>query len=122
MVWFQVRFGLRPLQVIQQALGEIRRGKLDRLPENNPLEVEAVVSELNSLLDHNSALLERARTQVGNLAHTLKNPLTVIGNEAKGIDCEQGKVILKQTAAMANSVTLYLSQARILLVRKTDGL
>ncbi len=121
-MWFQVRFGLRPLQVIQQALGEIRRGKLDRLPENNPLEVEAVVSELNSLLDHNSALLERARTQVGNLAHTLKNPLTVIGNEAKGIDCEQGKVILKQTAAMANSVTLYLSQARILLVRKTDGL
>jgi len=61
-VWFQVRFGLRPLQAIQQALGEIRRGVSERLPQNNPLEVEPVVSELNSLLDHNRALLERART------------------------------------------------------------
>lgn len=112
-VWFQVRFGLRPLRAIQQALGEIRRGVSERLPQNNPLEVEPVVSELNSLLDHNRALLERARTQVGNLAHALKNPLTVIHNEAKGIDSEQGRVILKQTTAMANSVELYLSQARI---------
>ena len=112
-VWFQVRFGLRPLHVIQLALGEIRRGVSERLPQNNPLEVEPVVSELNSLLDHNRALLERARTQVGNLAHALKNPLTVIHNEAKGIDSEQGRVIVKQTTAIANSVELYLSQARI---------
>jgi len=43
----------------------------------------------------------------------LKNPLTVIHNEAKRIDSERGIVILKQTTAMANSVELYLSQARI---------
>jgi hypothetical protein len=34
------------------------------------------VHELNALLAHNAALLERARTQTGNLAHALKNPLT----------------------------------------------
>lgn len=124
-VWFQVRFGLRPLHELQQALGDVRRGKMVRLPENNPLEVEPVVSELNNLLDHNKALLERARTQVGNLAHALKNPLTVIRNEAKSIDDERGGVIRAQTAAMANSVELYLSQARIagnagLLSARTD--
>jgi signal transduction histidine kinase len=112
-VWFQVRFGLRPLQAMQRALGDIRKGKAQRLPENFPLEVEPVVSELNGLLDHNRALLERARTQVGNLAHALKNPLTVIRNEAKAIENERGRVIREQTAAMANNVDRYLSQARI---------
>ncbi|MCW8921255.1 MAG: sensor histidine kinase, partial [Sedimenticola sp.] len=81
-VWFQVRFGLRPLQTLQRALGDIRKGKAQRLPENYPLEVEPMVSELNGLLDYNRALLERSKTQVGNLAHALKNPLTVIRNEA----------------------------------------
>jgi len=65
------------------------------------------------LLDHNGALLERARTQVGNLAHALKNPLTVIRNEAGPMENERGRVIREQTAAMANSVDRYLSQARI---------
>ena len=72
-----------------------------------------MVSELNGLLDHNRALLERARTQVGNLAHALKNPLTVIRNEAGPMENERGRVIREQTAAMANSVDRYLSQARI---------
>jgi len=112
-VWFQVRFGLRPLQSLQRALGDIRKGKAQRLPENYPAEVEPVVSELNGLLDHNTALLERARTQVGNLAHAMKNPLTVIRNEAKAIENERGRVIREQTAAMASSVDRYLSQARI---------
>jgi len=67
----------------------------------------------NGLLDHNRALLERARTQVGNLAHALKNPLTVIRNEAGPMENERGRVIREQTAAMANSVDRYLSQARI---------
>lgn len=112
-VWFQVRFGLRPLQTLRRALGDIRKGNAERLPENFPVEVEPVVSELNGLLDHNRALLERARTQVGNLAHALKNPLTVIRNEAKAIESSQGQVIRVQTAAISNSVDRYLSQARI---------
>ena len=112
-VWFQVRFGLRPLQALQQALADVRQGKKQRLPENNPVEVEPVVDELNGLLDHNRALLERARTQLGNLAHALKNPLTVIRNESKAVENEMGRVIREQTSAMANSLDRYLSQARI---------
>ena len=29
-VWLQVRFGLRPLQAMQQALGDLRKGKAQR--------------------------------------------------------------------------------------------
>lgn len=111
-VWFQVRFGLRPLRAMQQALGNIRKGEARRLPENYPKEIKPVVDELNGLLNHNEALLERARTQVGNLAHALKNPLTVIRNEAQTLKNERGFLILNQATAMASSMDRYLSQAR----------
>ena len=112
-VWFQVRFGLRPLKALQQALGDIRLGKEERLPQNFPEEVQPVASELNALLDHNSALLVRARTQAGNLAHAIKNPLTVIRNEAKTIEAEQGNIIRKQADSMTASMNRYLLRVRI---------
>jgi len=111
-IWFQVHFGLRPLQVLQKSLGDIRQGKETRLPQSYPEEIQPIVSELNALLDHNSALLERARTQAGNLAHALKNPLTVIRNEAKAINSSQGLIIRQQTDTMTASMDRYLSQAR----------
>jgi signal transduction histidine kinase len=112
-VWFQVRFGLQPLQTLQQTLGDIRHGKAERLPQSFPQEVQPVVSELNALLDHNATLLERARTQAGNLAHALKNPLTVIRNETNTIEGDQGHIIRRQTDAMASSMDRYLSQVRV---------
>ncbi len=112
-VWFQVRFGLQPLQKLKQTLADIRQGKTDRLPQNFPVEVQPVVNELNALLDHNVALLKRARTHAANLAHALKNPLTVIRNESRNMEEEKALIIKRQTDAMASSMDRYLSRARI---------
>ena len=112
-VWFQVRFGLRPLQELKQALADIRQGKAERLPKSFPEEVQPVVSELNALLDHNASLLQRARTHAANLAHALKNPLTVIRNESRDMEDEKTHIIRQQTDRMAASMDRYLSQARI---------
>ncbi|MEO8325681.1 MAG: HAMP domain-containing sensor histidine kinase [Nitrospirota bacterium] len=111
-VFFQIRIGLRPLSRLQQALVETRLGKTARLPESFPGEVQPVVSELNALLDHNAALLERARTQTANLAHALKNPLTVLTNEARAMEGEQGSLMGEQLKNMTHSVHRYLSRAR----------
>ncbi len=112
-VWFQVRFGLRPLQTLKQALADIRQGKTERLPQSFPEEVQPVVNELNALLDHNVSLLNRARTHAANLAHALKNPLTVIRNESRNMEEEKSLIIKRQTDAMASSIDRYLSRARI---------
>ncbi|GMR06066.1 MAG: sensor histidine kinase [Gammaproteobacteria bacterium] len=112
-VWFQVRFGLRPLQTLKQALADIRQGKTERLPKSFPEEVQPVVNELNALLDHNVSLLNRARTYAANLAHALKNPLTVIRNESRGLEEEKRLIIRRQIDAMASSMDRYLSRARI---------
>jgi signal transduction histidine kinase len=111
-ILFQVRFGLQPLREVQSALGDIRKGKAQRLDGHYPVEIGLVVHELNALLEYNADLLERARTLAGNLAHALKNPLTVIRNEARTIDDEAGRVIRDQTQAMASSIDQHLSRAR----------
>jgi signal transduction histidine kinase len=78
----QVTVGLRPLAVMRERVGEIRRGERLALPEDGPREIAPLAAEVNALIDQNRAIMERARTHVGNLAHALKTPLSVLANEA----------------------------------------
>jgi signal transduction histidine kinase len=110
-VLVQVRYGLRPLRALRHALTKVRAGEDERLSGSFPAEVQPLVSELNALLDHNAALVERARTQTGNLAHALKNPLTVIMNEARALP-EGGDIVREQTAVMRSHIERFLSRAR----------
>ena len=57
--------------------------------------------------------MERARTQVGNLAHALKTPVAVILNEAGAIGGEKGRVLRDQGERMRTHVQHYLDRARI---------
>lgn len=74
----QVRLGLRPLDQLRQAVADVRAGRSEKLPAEQPLEILPLVSELNGLLDQNAANLERARRHVANLAHGLKTPLATL--------------------------------------------
>lgn len=112
-VVLQVRLALKPLKAIRTAIGDVQTGKATRLPQEFPSDVQPLVEELNYLLDHNELLLKRARNQLGDLAHSVKNPLTVIRNEARSMANEQGQIILDQSHAMASSIDHFLSRARI---------
>ncbi|NNC01056.1 HAMP domain-containing histidine kinase, partial [Corallococcus exiguus] len=72
----QIRFGLQPLVRLRAALGAIRRGEAERIQGEYPKDIAPLASEVNLLLETNKEILERARTQVGNLAHALKTPLS----------------------------------------------
>jgi len=112
-VVLQVRLALKPLKAIRTAIGDVQAGKAKRLPPEFPSDVQPLVEELNYLLDHNELLLKRARNQLGDLAHSVKNPLTVIRNEARSMANEQGQIILDQSHAMDSSIDHFLSKARI---------
>ena len=109
----QVRVALRPLKAIRSAISDVQAGITQRLPQDFPSDVQPLVNELNFLLDHNELLLKRARNQLGDLAHAVKNPLTVIRNEARSMESKQGQLILDQSHVMASSIDHYLSRARI---------
>jgi signal transduction histidine kinase len=111
---FQVRFGLAPLKRISEAIADIRSGRTERLEGNFPVEIAPLARETNALIDANRGIVERARTHVGNLAHAIKTPLSVIVNEASahGPDPFASKV-LEQTELMRNQVAHHLERARI---------
>ena len=111
---FQVRFGLAPLTRISESLAAIRAGTAERLAGNFPVEIEPLARETNALIDANREIVERARTHVGNLAHALKTPLSVMMNEAasRGDDPLAVKV-REQTGIMRDQVARHLDRARI---------
>ena len=112
-VFVQVRFGLGPLRHLQQALAAIRTGRAERLEGRFPAEVEPLAHELNALIDHNEKVVDRARTHVGNLAHALKTPLTVLTNEADRQEGPFAETVARQSSAMARQVDHYLARARM---------
>jgi signal transduction histidine kinase len=110
----QVRFGLSPLTRISQRLAAIRSGRAERLEGEFPVEIAPLARETNALLEANREIVERARTHVGNLAHALKTPLSVIVNEAaaRGRDPLAHKV-LEQTDIIRDQVARQLERARL---------
>src|SRR5437762_609463 len=111
---FQVRFGLAPLKRISESIADIRSGRAERLEGEFPVEIAPLARETNALIDANREIVERARTHVGNLAHALKTPLSVIVNEAaaRGDDPLAAKV-REQAAVMRDQVQHHLERARI---------
>jgi signal transduction histidine kinase len=111
---FQVRFGLAPLKRISESIAHIRSGAAERLEGEFPVEIAPLARETNALIEANREIVERARTHVGNLAHALKTPLSVIVNEAatRGSDRFAQKV-LEQTDIMRDQVARQLERARL---------
>ena len=111
-IFIQVKFGLRPLRRMEESLTAIREGKSERLDGEFPSELQPVADELNLLIQSNSEIIERARTQVGNLAHALKTPLSVLTNEARAHKGTLAAKVAEQAHVMRDQVSLYLDRAR----------
>ena len=72
---------LRPLARIRHAVRQVRDGKASRLAGDYPAEIADLADDINRLLDYTAGTVARHRDYAGNLAHSLKTPLTVIANE-----------------------------------------
>ncbi|TWH35952.1 MULTISPECIES: ATP-binding protein [unclassified Aminobacter] len=114
-----ILIGLNPLRRVREALAEIRAGQAHRLDGVFPAEIAPLADETNALIDNNRRIVERSRTQVGNLAHSLKTPLAVLTNEARAIGGKKGQLIAEQAGAMQQQVEHYLQRARMAAQRDT---
>ncbi|MEP2556225.1 MAG: ATP-binding protein [Rhizobiaceae bacterium] len=110
---FVIRIGLRPLAAATDALHDVREGHREKLDGVYPVEIQPLAGEINALIDTNRSIVDRARTQVGNLAHALKTPLAVIVNEVRGSKQDQANLIGEQAELMKSQVQTYLDRARI---------
>lgn len=111
-VVIQVRLGLRPLFALSQEISDLRAGRADELAGRYPAELTPLADQLNALVRHNRDSLERQRAHVGNLAHALKTPLTVLSTastrDAQGL----AALVAAQTQVMRTQVDHHLRRAR----------
>ena len=113
MSFIVARIALRPIGRLSRAVERVREGEANTVTGDFPREVAPLADEVNELLRSNAQIIERARNQVGNLAHGLKTPLAVLRNEAAGSKSRLGEVVLSESEKMTVLVSGYLDKARI---------
>ncbi len=75
---FFLRFGLAPLNQLQNALSDVRMKRTSTILGAFPKEIVPLVEEANALILARSNDLIAARSRAGDLAHALKTPLAVL--------------------------------------------
>ncbi len=111
--WLQVKQILKPVHQLEQEITAIRQGEQVHIERDLPVELQSVGDELNNLIEHNSSILERSRLQASNLAHALKNPISVLRNELQNIDEHSADVMQEQLDKLSQNANTHLSRARL---------
>lgn len=113
---WQFRVGLLPFGRLRRQLAGLRDGSGRRIEGDYPTEVQPLVNDLNSLLEHRQRIVERALRKAGDLAHGLKTPLAVLAQEAERADAagerETASAISAQVERMRRQIEYHLAQAR----------
>lgn len=113
LIALQLSWGLRPLTVLRKELAEIEAGRKDCFQHHYPQEIDPLVKDINRLLIHHQQLLERARTNAGNMAHALKTPLSIMQNELALTHSQQNTLLVSQLQQMRQQIEYHLSASQI---------
>jgi len=121
----QVALGLSPLRAMQRALADVHEGRTQRLQGRFPTEVQPLIDDFNAVLDRNTEVVVRARTQAGNLAHALKTPLSVLDQAAAGTlavhDSELARLVKEQVGLSRRHIDWHLARARVAATQRLPG-
>ena len=111
-----VRAGLRPFDELRRRLGAVREGSARQVEGTYPSEVQPLVKDLNALLSHQEAAVNRAVAKAGDLAHGLKTPLAILSQEAERAATsgqrELAESIGEQVERMRRHIDYHVAQAR----------
>lgn len=110
----QITYALKPIRSVRASLADVRKGLQSRVSDDLPDDLLPLSQEINALIDHNEKIIGRARTHVGNLAHALKTPLTVISNHAQeSKDAKTREILTSSSEQMLTHINHHLQRARI---------
>ncbi len=103
---------LKPLHVISEEVADIERGERDSLGESVPSELKSLTLGLNALLGAERERHSQYRHLLGDLAHNLKTPLSVLQNLGDS-DPAARDTIREQTLLMRQSIDRHTQRATI---------
>ncbi len=112
-----VRSALQPLKTIRKEIHSLEHGELNQLSQSVPAEISPLVLEVNHLLKVLDRRLLRSRNALGNLAHALKRPLTVLQqlrcSDSVDDNAVTEKTLITHTQEMQQLLDRELRRARI---------
>ncbi len=124
----QVAIGLAPLRALQRQLIRVRDGSAGRLDGVFPRELQPLIHDFNAVLDRNAEIVERARTQAGNLAHAIKTPLAALSQAAVATQqrpeaggAELASLVEEQVGLARRHVDWHLARARAAAAQGLPG-
>ncbi len=112
-----IRWGLLPLRRLALDIEQLEAGNIDHLDKNYPTEIVPVTENINHLLQSESAQRKRYKNTLGDLAHSLKTPLTVIRSVLESVKTPENtsstshRSIDEQVERMNNIITHQLNRA-----------
>ncbi len=112
-----LRISFKPFKNIRTQIKRLRQGDIEQLDTHVPEEAFDLVKEINHLLITLESRLQRSRNALGDLAHALKMPLTVIQQLSYNQQIKEQpdiqQSLQKQITAMQNIMGRVLKQARL---------
>lgn len=118
----QLQLALRPLRLLRDRLATVRGGEAARLEGRFPQELQPLVTEFNHVLAENADMVQRARTQAGNLAHAVHTPLSILANAAAQEGTPLAQLVTEQVASARRQVDYHLARARAAAAVRATGL
>jgi len=112
---FILRKSLIPLIKIQHELKSLQQGQLEKLSTDVPSELYPLINEVNHLLGLMQQHLLRSRNSLGDLAHAIKKPLTVIKQltDKHDIPDTSNNILIKQADDIHQITERILKRARL---------
>jgi two-component system sensor histidine kinase PhoQ len=116
LLWLGLTWGFRSLKRLSRELDQVESGRLDQLSEQHPKELLRLTRSLNRLLDGERRQREQYRNSLGDLAHSLKTPLTVLQSMGDVISAqpnnrEQARIMQAQIERMSQQIGYQLQRA-----------
>jgi len=122
---FGLQSALAPFKKLRSRLSDVRGGRDSRVGGDYPVELQPLINDLNTLLEHRERVIKRALATAGDLAHGLKTPLAVLAQEAERAEAaghvELGAAIAQQIERMRRQVDYHLAHARAAASGATPG-
>jgi len=105
-------WGLNPLRRVASDLRRVESGEVDKIEGHYPTELKGLIRNLNALIHNGRASRDRYRNSLGDLAHSLKTPLTLLQGARESGDCKRlQEVVAAQVPRMDEIIQYQLRRA-----------
>ncbi len=118
LLWLGLTWGFRTLKRVSAELDQVEAGQRERLSDDHPRELLRLTRSLNRLLDSERRQREQYRNSLGDLAHSLKTPLSVLQGVGETLSAqsqsrEQAHVMQAQIERMSQQIGYQLQRASL---------